>query len=220
MRPEQRHEAHGFLAEFPAYSRFGRCAVVAFVEKQVERAVNGGKPRGEVLGVRDIEQLLGTGQNFLGAGDALLDGVVRADECSGHLVHAEAAEDVQDQRDLGLLGKPRRAAGEHHAQLIVLDLLRGEKLLDGRGQRPFAFEQPAELGCEGAGRALAPQDVERTVFRGQHQPGRGILGHASEFPDLQRAAEGVLHDVFRQCQVVDSEDARERGDDAPRFPAE
>jgi len=58
MRPEQRHEAHGFLAEFHAYGRLGRCAVVAFIEKQVERAVNGGKPRGEVLSVRDVEQLL------------------------------------------------------------------------------------------------------------------------------------------------------------------
>ena len=122
--------------------------------------------------------------------------------------------------DLGLLGQAWRAAGEHHAQLIVLDLLGGEKLLDGGGQRPFAFQQAAQFGRESAGRALASQDVERTVFRGHHQPGRGILGHAAELPDLECAAESVLHHVFRQRQVVDSEDARERGHHAPRFMPE
>src|SRR5262249_47072271 len=47
-----------------------------------------------------------------------------------------------------------------------------------------------------------------------------VLGDTAELPHLQRTAEGVLHDVFRQRQVVDPEDARQRGDDAPRFAPE
>jgi hypothetical protein len=31
------------------------------------------------------------------------------------------------------------------------------------------------------------------------------------------AGQGVLHHVFRQCEVLDSKDARQRGDHAPRF---
>ena len=45
----------------------------------------------------------------------------------------------------------------------------------------------------------------------------GFSGTSAEFPHLKRAAEGVLHDVFRQREVVDSKDARQRGNYAPRF---
>jgi len=38
-----------------------------------------------------------------------------------------------------------------------------------------------------------------------------------EFPNLERAAEGVLHDVLRQREVVHSEDARECGDHPARL---
>ena len=140
-----------------------------------------------------------------------------ADERGGDFGYAEAAQNVEHQRDLRLFGETGMAAGKHHAQLIVLDGLRREDFLDRRRERPFAFKQAAEFGREGARGALAAEDVERAVFRRGHEPRRGVLGHASEFPDLERAAEGVLHDVFCQREVMDSEDARKRGDHAPRF---
>ncbi|MGI8746704.1 MAG: hypothetical protein ACR2NN_29840 [Bryobacteraceae bacterium] len=37
---------------------------------------------------------------------------------------------------------------------------------------------------------------------------------------FQRAAEGVLYDVFRQREVGDSKDTRQRGDPAPGFAPE
>ena len=49
------------------------------------------------------------------------------------------------------------------------------------------------------------------------RPGGGVFWHALEFPNLQRTAEGVLDDVLRQRQVVNTEHARERGDHAPRL---
>lgn len=58
------------------------------------------------------------------------------------------------------------------------------------------------------------------MLRGGHEPRRGILGDAAELPHLQRAAEGVLHHVFCQREVLDAEDARQRGDHPPRFPPE
>src|SRR5262249_59042219 len=66
-------------------------------------------------------------------------------------------------------------------------------------------------------RPLSPQNVECPVLRHGHQPGGGVFWHALEFPNLQRTAEGVLDDVLRQRQVVNTEHARERGDHAPRL---
>ena len=130
---------------------------------------------------------------------------------------AKAAQDVQHERDLRLLRKPRMAAGEHHAKLIVFDRVCSKKLLDNGGDSPFAFEQSPQLWREGARGAFAPQDVESAILCGGHEPRGGVLRHTAEFPHLQRTAEGVLHDVFRQCEVVDSKDARQRGNYAPRF---
>src|SRR6516225_8444513 len=111
-------------------------------------------------------------------------------------------------------------AGEHHAQQIVLDRVRRKEFLDDRGECPLALEKPAELRRKAACCALTPQDVERAVLCGGHQPGRRVLRHAPNSPHLQRAAEGVLHDVFCQREVVDAKDARQRGDHAPRLAPE
>src|SRR5262249_28891597 len=63
-------------------------------------------------------------------------------------------------------------------------------------------------------------DVERAILCGHHQPGRRVFRHTSVFPQFQRAAEGVLDDVLRQREVMDSEDPAERGDHAPCFSPE
>src|SRR5580704_2447633 len=112
------------------------------------------------------------------------------------------------------------ATGKHHTELIVLDGGRAEKLLDRGRDGPFAFEEASQLGSKRARGALAAKDVQNTVFGRGHEPGGWVFRHAAELPDLQRAAEGVLNDVFRQREVVDSEDARQSGDHPPGFPAE
>ena len=133
------------------------------------------------------------------------------------LLGAEAAEDVEDERELRLLGQARMAAGEHHSQLLVADRGRREGLVDERGQRPLGLEEAAHLGREGARRALAPHDVERTVLRRRHQPRRRVVGNAARLPGLERAAERVLHHVLGEREVVDAEDARQRRDQPPRL---
>ncbi len=206
-------------AELDANGRFGRRAVIPLVEQQVERAPDGREPRGEI-GVGQIEQALRRCQHLLAARDPLLDRRAAGEERGRDLAGAKPAEDVEDQRDLGVFGKPRMTAGKHHPQLLVADRAGGECLLDNRRARPLGLEQPAQLRRERPGRTLAAQDVERPILRGGHQPGTGILRDAARLPHLQRAAEGVLHDVFCQRQVVHPEEARERGDHAPRLAAE
>jgi hypothetical protein len=48
----------------------------------------------------------------------------------------------------------------------------------------------------------------------------GFSGTPRNFPHLERSAEGILHDVFCQREVMNSEDARKRGNHAARFAPE
>ena len=58
-----------------------------------------------------------------------------------------------------------------------------------------------------ARRALAPHDVQGGVLWRGHQPSRRIVRHAANAPRLHRAAEGVLHHVLCQREVVNAENA-------------
>ena len=213
MLEQQTREPQRLAAQLRAHRRLGRRAVIAFVEQQIQRPVDRWEAGREVARVRDLEQALRLGEHLLRPRDALLDAGMRADEGAGDLVDAEAAQDVQHERDLRRFRQARMTARKHHAQLIVPERFLREQLLVG-------LEHPGQLRCERPGGALAPQRVERTVLRGSHEPRRGIVRHAPKRPHLEGAAEGVLHDVFRQRQVLDAEDARQRGDQPPRFPPE
>src|SRR5207253_3094330 len=65
MFAQQRRETEGFAGEIGAHRRLGGCAVIAFVEKQIERAMHGGKARGEIARVGDVEKLLRSREKFL-----------------------------------------------------------------------------------------------------------------------------------------------------------
>ena len=52
-------KAHGVVTELGPHGGFVRCAVVPFIEEQVQRALDGREARLEVRSVRDIEQPLG-----------------------------------------------------------------------------------------------------------------------------------------------------------------
>src|SRR5215468_1445726 len=217
MIKKQSGKTHGLVAELGADGRLRRSAVVTLVEEQVKRAMNRGKAPREVVGSPYIEQSFRCRQYFFGPGDALLDRRLTAHERTGHFAYAKTAQDVKHESDLRFLRKPGIATREHHAKLIVFDRVCSEKLLDGGGDSPFAFEQSSQLWSEGARGAFAPQHIERPVLCGGHKPRGGVLRHTTEFPHLKRTAEGVLDDVFCQYEIVDSKDARQRGDHAPRF---
>src|SRR5262249_39460176 len=68
--------------------------------------------------------------------------------------------------------------------------------------------------------ALVAEYVNRPVFCGGHQPGGRIVRQAPQLPDLERPAEGVLHDVLRQRQVMNAEHASEGGDHPSRLAPE
>src|SRR5215831_11139571 len=208
------------MTELGADGGFRGCPVVTLVEQQVERAVNGRKSRRELGWRGDIEQPLRRREQFLRPRYPFLNCGVAADEGARDLVYAEAPQDVENERNLCLLGQARLAAGEHHAKEVVLDRVRRKELFDGGGECPLAVQQASQLRREGSRRALAPQNVECPVLRGRQQPCGRVVRHTTEFPHLQRAAEGVLHDVFCQREVVHAEHPGERGDHAPRLAPE
>src|SRR5215467_55704 len=126
---------------------------------------------------------------------------------------------MENQGDLRLLSKAGMTAREHHPQQVIFDGVRREDFLDDRDERPLALKEPPKLRGERARRAPTPQDIKSAIFRRGHKPSGRILGHAAEFPHLHRTAEGILHHVFRQREVMDSENPREGGHHPPRFTA-
>lgn len=76
-------------------------------------------------------------------------------------VYAEAAQDVENKGDLGILGQPRMAVGEHHAEQIVFDRIRFKKF---RGEDPFTLKEAFQFRCERSGGALTPQHSSTRFF--------------------------------------------------------
>src|SRR5437763_395358 len=73
------------------------------------------------------------------------------------------------------------------------------------------------IGRESARRALPPQRIQPTPLRRDHQPRRRIVGDTLVTPNLGCAAEGVLDDIFREREVVETKYARECGDQSRRL---
>ena len=213
--PKQCRKTHGFATQLDTYRRLRVGAVIALIEQQVQSTVHRGQSRAEILRSRQIEQLRGARQDFLGARDALFGRRRTTQEGVGYLTDTESAQDMQDQRNLRFLSESRIDTREHHAQLIVLYRMGPEGGFDRGTESPLRFQQAGYFGSERSCRSLPPQDIHRVVLGGGHQPGGRVVGHAVMFPHLQRPTKGVLHDIFRQCEIVKSKDASQGGDHAP-----
>jgi hypothetical protein len=120
------------VAQFGTNGRLGRCAMVAFVEEQVERALHGRQPIREVGRNTSVKQPLGFGEHFLAAHDALFDCRMAAHERARDLINAKAAQDVENERDLRRFRQSRVTAGEHHPKQAVLDHVVGKDFIDHR----------------------------------------------------------------------------------------
>src|SRR5262249_3693453 len=147
------------MAEPGAHRTSWGCAVIALIEQQVEGTMDGRKPVRKISRRGKVEELVRCREHLLHY--PLLDRGMAADEGGGDLVDAEAAQDIENERNLALLREARMAAREHHAQQIVLDRVRGEQFFNDRRDRPFAVEQPTEFGRKSPCCTVAPQHIER-----------------------------------------------------------
>src|SRR5262249_12750767 len=103
MLQQQCREPHRLMAELGADCSFRGRSVIALVEQQIERPVDGRKSRRKVGRRGNVEQPLRSREQFLGTRYPLLNCSMAADEGARDLVYAEAAEDVENERDLRLL---------------------------------------------------------------------------------------------------------------------
>ncbi|MPN41925.1 hypothetical protein SDC9_189480 [bioreactor metagenome] len=58
---------------------------------------------------------------------------------------------------------------------------------------------------------FAANSVQRQIAGNPHDPGRRVVGHTIERPNLQRFCERFLDDVFGETKVLDAEDAGQGG---------
>ncbi len=143
------------------------------------------------------------------------------------LADAEAAHDLERERDARLARQDRVAREEHHRELIVVGRRRlaaqpggGRRIAgarDHRGRRDrlglHRRQAIAGRGLELDQPLLAPQQIERAVLRHLNQPGRRVGRRALVRPELQRLDERVLRRFLGQRQMPRAEDPRERRDD-------
>src|SRR5579859_1874333 len=111
-------------------------------------------------------------------------------------------------------------AGEYHAQQLVLDEALVQVFVQRRGDGLLAQQMPPQFRCKLPGGPLATQYIERPILCRRHQPRRGVVRYATELPDFQCAANGVLDHVLDQVEVVYAEDAGEHGDKTRRLVPE
>ena len=165
---EKRRQTHRLRAQLRTHRGFGRRAVIALVEQQVQRAPHGREALRE-FGVGQIEQPSGAREDLLSPGDPLLDRRAAGEERARDLRRAESAQDVEDQRDLRFLRQPRMTAGEHHPELLIADRVRRERLVDDRPDRLLRGQ--------------------RRVLRMAGQPHVAGVGHRDDL--LQEPGDGV-----------------------------
>ena len=133
---------------------------------------------------------------------------------------SKTAKCFERERDLVFVRYQRVTACENQPQPIVLEFGFelsgivsagfGRPLLERRDDRRLFIVE--EL--------FAPDQIQREVLRGLREPRRGIFRNAVIRPRLERPDERFLHDVFRQLQALDAEDARQHRHEFARFGAE
>jgi hypothetical protein len=105
------------------------------------------------------------------------------------------------------------AGHEDKAEEIVPDLI-----VDRRVQVQ-AFLSPLDIAFDlfvlALERLAAPDQVDREVFRGPHQPGARPLRHAFGGPLLERGDQGVLRKLLSRADVAD--DASQPRDEPGRL---
>jgi hypothetical protein len=126
---------------------------------------------------------------------------------------------MEHERDLRFLGESRMTTGKHHPQQVVSNCVRCKEFFNCWSESPFTLDEPAQLGLKSASCPLTPKDIYGTILGGRMSQADGFSG-TTNFPHFKRTAEGVLHDVFCQREIVRSKDARQRGDHPPRFMPE
>ena len=192
---------------------------IAFVEDEVDHFQHTCQAGLQRIGARHFKRQLGGGQRALGAHNALRHGGLGHEEGAGNLIGAQAAQQLERERDPRIQRQHRVASREHQAQQVVANVIftRRIEAIDKIGchMRFQSFQVSTQFFLLfGVQRDLA-QPVQRAVFGSGHQPGSRVVGHAVGRPMLQRSHQRVLRQLFGHAHIA--HDACNMGDDLGRL---
>ncbi len=208
---QQVAQADGFAGQLISGQLGAHGGRVALVEYQVDHPQHALQALGQFTQLRHLIGNPGVADLRLGAHDALGDGG-RADQPGpGDFLGAQVADLAQGQRHLGIGRQCRVAAGEDQAQAVILHILDAPVVL-------FQLLQLAEQRRLGS-RETRPsaQGIDRLEAADRHQPGPGVVGHASVLPALDGHEEGLVQRLFGQVEIPQQAD--QGGEDPPRLLA-
>jgi hypothetical protein len=119
------------------------------------------------------------------------------------LLGLEAAHFAQRERDLGIRGQRRVAAGEDQTQPIVFERLMLEwRRVDRR------LELPGEFHNRRVETRTTAQDVDRLEPASGHQPRERVVGQPVAWPPLDGGRERFVQRLFGQIEIADKPDER------------
>ena len=183
-------------------ARLGLAAVVRgipLVEQQVDHRGHDRETLRPLRRTRCLEGDAGIADARLGPRDALLHGGLAHQEGLRDLLHRQAADDAQRQRDLLRRRQLRMAADEQQPQDVVLVVLAVEPV----GQRRLGIVEIRQHRLVRQFRLLRlPADlIHRGIAADQDQPGGGIARRAVLRPVLQRAQAGLLEGFLGRIEI-------------------
>ena len=117
---QQPGQGHGLGGEVAPGGLAARAGQVALVEDQVDDGEHLGESFGQVVGIGHAHVGVHRPQDLAGPEQALGHGGFGDQEGGGDLGRGQAADGAQGQSDLRLAGQRRVAAGEDHAQQLVV----------------------------------------------------------------------------------------------------
>ncbi len=201
--PERAAEPDRLRRELPA-------PAVALVEDQVDDREHRREPVRQQVGRRHAERDPGVLDLPLRAYEPLCHRRLRHEERARDLGRLEPAERPQGQRDLGVEGERRVAAGEDQLEPLVGNDCQFHLVL-----RRFGHVEQSGLRRE---RAVAADPVDRAVSRGRHEPGAWVVRRPVARPARRGDREGLLGCLLGEVEVA--EEADQGRDDPPPFVAE
>ena len=195
-------EAERLLAKLRAHPVVAGGGGIALVEDQVDDRKHGRQPGREFVPVRNLERHILLAQGPFGADDPLSDGRLRDQERTRDLVGRQSAKQAQRERDARFGGKHRVAGGEHKAQEIVANLIVERGIEIGLRRLLLNLKLITELLMLSFEQLVAAEKIDRSMLRGGHEPGAGIVRDARLWPLIERCDEGLLREVLGYADVA------------------
>ena len=107
------------------------------------------------------------------------------------------------------------AGREHEAQQVVADVVVEGRVEIRHGHLLPGLELVTELLVFALEPLVSPQEIDRAMLRGGHEPGARIVRDARLRPLLERGDESILGEVLGKADIA--HDPRETGDEPRRL---